>query len=192
MRRFRRRPRRRQAPARRHRQFGDYKLIDQRPPAAADRSQAGHWEGDLIIGVAHASAIITLVERTSRLTVLGALPHRRTAADVRGVLAEILAPVPAGLRRSLTWDQGIEMADWPGIEADLDLEVFFCHPHSPWERPSNEHTNRQLRYWLPKKRDLSIYPQDTLNRIAAVLNTLPRRLLGWQTPQALYDQLALR
>ncbi len=102
------------------------------------------------------------------------------------------APVPAGLRRSLTWDQGIEMADWPGIEADLDLQVYFCHPHSPWQRPSNEHTNRQLRYWLPRRRDLRHYPQHTLNGIATVLNTLPRRLLDWHTPQHLYDQLALR
>ena len=99
--------------------------------------------------------------------------------------------MPTGLRRSLTWDQGIEMADWAGVEADLDLEVYFCHPHSPWERPSNEHTNRQLRYWLPKGHDLRHYPQDTLDQVATVLNTLPRRLLTWHTPQHLYDRLAL-
>jgi IS30 family transposase len=191
-RRRRRRHRHDPGPARRRRQFGDFKLIDQRPPGATDRSEAGHWEGDLIIGAAHASAVITLVERTSRLTLLGALPHRRTASEVRAALAEAFASVPPELRRSLTWDQGIEMADWAGIEADLDLEVYFCHPHSPWERPSNEHTNRQLRYWLPRGRDLTLYPQRALDSIATVLNTLPRRLLGWHTPQHLYDQLALR
>jgi IS30 family transposase len=191
-RRRRRRPRHAPGPARRRRQFGDFKLIDLRPSGAADRSEPGHWEGDLIIGAGHASAIITLVERTSRLTLLGALPHRRTASEVRAGLAVAFAPVPAWMRRSLTWDQGIEMADWSGIEADLDLEVFFCHPHSPWQRPSNEHTNRQLRYWLPRGRDLSHYPQATLDHIATILNTLPRRLLAWRTPQHLYDRLALR
>ncbi len=192
MRRRRRRHRHGPVPARRHRQFGDFKLIELRPPGAADRSEIGHWEGDLIIGAHHASAVVTLVERVSRLTLLAALPHRRTTADVRAALGGAFAAVPRHLRCSLTWDQGIEMTDWRGIEAATEMDVFFCHPHSPWERPSNEHTNRQLRYWLPKGTDLSVHGPAQLDRIAGVLNTLPRRLLAWKTPQYIYDHHALR
>jgi IS30 family transposase len=169
--------------------MGAFKLIDARPAAAFDRSEPGHWEGDLIIGRDHGSAMVTLVERVSRMTMLARLPRRHTATEVRAALRRVFADVPDGMRASLTWDQGSEIRLWRLVERDLAMPVFLCHPHSPWQRPSNEHTNRQLRYWFPKGSDLSKRHQHELDHAASVLNTLPRRLLEWHTPQHIYDRL---
>jgi len=167
------------------------KLIDQRPVTVADRGQAGHWEGDLLIGALHHSAVITLVERTSRLTLLADLPASRAGHPFISALKVAFDRVPPVLRKTLTWDQGFEMMSWRLVERDLGLEVFFCHPRSPWERASNENTNRQLRYWLPKSTDLSVHGQARLETIAAVLNTQPRRLHGWRSAQDIYDHHAI-
>jgi transposase, IS30 family len=116
----------------RRRHFGEFKLIDQRPPAAADRSEAGHWEGDLIIGAHKRTAIATLVERSSRLTLMADLPNGYRPSALRRALAAVLGNQPPTLLRTLTWDQGIEMCAWADIEADLGISVYCCHPHSPW------------------------------------------------------------
>jgi IS30 family transposase len=188
--RTRRRRRRRRGGRRttgREKTFGQFKLIDSRPAAANERSEPGHWEGDLIVGPHMRSAVVTLVERVSRLTRLGHVPGRHTAEIVSNALVTAFADVNVVMRSSLTWDQGIEMTRWRFVEDETGMPVYFCHPHSAWERPSNEHTNRQLRFWLPKGTDLSRASQEDLDRIAFVLNTLPRRTLNWQTPQQVYD-----
>lgn len=170
----------------------DWKLIDARPPAAAERSEPGHWEGDLIVGPHSSSAMVTLVERVSRLTVLVRLPRTHDSFEVVAALMGAFESVPVHLRRSLTWDQGAEMTRWRHLEAVLELPVYFCHTHSPWERPSNENTNRQLRYWFPKGADLRAYDQAALDRATNVLNNQPRRLLGWDTSAQRYGELAVR
>jgi IS30 family transposase len=188
-RRRRRRPRcRERIPADRAK-FGDFKLIELRPRGAADRSEPGHWEGDLIIGARHRSAVVTLVERTSRFTVLAAVEGSHTAPAIRAALQRAFAGVPAVMRASLTWDQGGEISHWADIEDDLGLDVYLCHPQAPWERPSNENTNRQLRFWFPKGTDLSRHSQADLDRVAHVLNTTPRRLFGWGTAAQTYARL---
>ena len=167
------------------------KMIDERPSAVLDRREPGHWEGDLMIGSLRRSAVVTLIERTSRLTLLADLPTDRSSRSLLAALSVAFERVPAHLRQTLTWDQGIEMSGWPMVERELGLEVFFCHAHSPWERGSNEHTNRQLRYWLPKGTDLSGHGQPRLDAIAAILNGQPRRIHGWQSAQEIYDHHAV-
>jgi IS30 family transposase len=171
--------------------LGSIKTIHQRPPSAIERVELGHWEGDLITGPANQSAVITLVERVTRFTILGYLPTNHHADVVRAVLTHIFADVPPELRRTLTWDRGNEMAAWPRLETDSGLAVYFCDPHSPWQRPTNEHTNRQLRYWLPKGQDLRHYSEHDLRRITDFLNNQPRRLLNWDTPAQRYDAAAM-
>lgn len=166
-------------------------LIGTRPACVADRSQAGHWEGDLIIGTHCGSAMITLVERVSRLTVLTRLEGRHDSFDVIHALIGEFETIPTHLRRSLTWDQGAEMSRWPDLQEALDLPVYFCNPRSPWERPSNENTNRQLRYWFPKGTDLRTYDQNALDRATNILNNQPRRLFNWDTAAQRYHQLAV-
>jgi transposase, IS30 family len=169
----------------------DFRLIDTRPADAAGR-RPGHWEGDLIIGAGGRSAVITVVDRHSRALKLGAIPGTDRAPATAERLVELFAPVPAELRRTLTWDQGWEMAQWAELEQALPgSKVFFCHPHHPWERPSNEHTNRTLRYWLPKGTDLSVHTQADLDRLAHYLNNTPRRLLNWATPAEVYARAAM-
>jgi IS30 family transposase len=170
----------------------DINLIDTRPPAANGRTEEGNWEGDLIVGTRSASAIITLVERVSRKAMVIHLPRRHDTLEVIPALIGEFESIPRHLRRSLTWDQGAELAGWRHLEEVLDLPVFFCHPHSPWERPSNENLNRQLRYWFPKGCDLRAYDQTALDRATNVLNNQPRRLLGWQTANQVYGDLAVR
>jgi len=161
-------------------------MISQRPAAAADRSEAGHWEGDLITGALNRSAIATLVDRASRFTILVHLPGRRhTCETVRDALVRSLAALPAQLRRSLTWDQGKEMALHDQIAEALGMPVFFCDPHSPWQRPTNENTNGLLRQYFPKGTDLRVHGPDRLAAVAAELNDRPRKTLGWTTPAAL-------
>jgi len=178
----RRRPRRR-ADARRAGALTGMTMISERPAEAAGRSQAGHWEGDLITGAGNRSAIGTLVDRASRFTILVHLPGRRhTAEAVRDALVAALAVLPARLRRSLTWDQGKEMARHAEIAQALGMPVFFCDPHSPWQRPTNENTNGLLRQYFPKGSDLRAHGPNRLAEVAAELNDRPRKALGWDTP----------
>lgn len=162
--------------------------VSERPQAAADRSEPGHWEGDLIKGAHNRSAVVTLVERVTRFTLLGPLWQGATAPDTLACLVGLFDQVPHHLRLSLTWDQGREMADWQTLKTGLRLPVFFCDPHSPWQRPTNENTNRMLRRWLPKGTDLCHYTIDH-DTIATNLNTMPRRLHNWRSPASLYHDL---
>ena len=157
-------------------------MIDQRPAEASDRAVPGHWEGDLITGAGNRSEIGTVVERSSRFTVLLHLPGRHTADALRDALVPALARLPAHLRRSLTWDQGSEMALHAEITRTLSMPVYFCEKASPWQRPSNEHTNGLLRQYFPKGSDLHEHSPEALAAVAAELNARPRKTLGWATP----------
>jgi transposase, IS30 family len=159
-------------------------MIDQRPAEAADREVAGHWEGDLITGEANRSAIGTLVERSSRYVILLHLPGRHTAEAVRDAVIDAMRDLPAHLRRSLTWDQGSEMALHTEIAQALGMPVYFCEKASPWQRPSNENTNGLLRQYFPKGSDLRRHDAERLTDVADELNTRPRKTLSWQTPAA--------
>jgi IS30 family transposase len=159
-------------------------MLDRRPAEAAGRSEPGHWEGDLITGASNRSAIGTLVDRASRFTILLHLPGRHTAEAVRDALIAALSSLPPRLRRSLTWDQGKEMALHAEITAALSMPVYFCQKASPWQRPSNENTNGLLRQYFPKGSDLRAHGPGDLAAVAAQLNTRPRKTLGWDTPAA--------
>ena len=162
-------------------------MISQRPAEAADRAVPGHWEGDLIIGKDQASAIGTLVERATRFCLLLHLPPTptgatHTAEQVRDAMITTMRGLPAALRRSLTWDQGIELARHAEITVAADLPVYFCDPHSPWQRGTNENTNGLLRQYFPKGSDLSVHPAEHLNAITDRLNGRPRKTLDFRTP----------
>ncbi len=183
---------RRRKPRGRHKRkrspLGVFKPISQRPASVEDRREAGHWEGDLIIGANNRSAVATLVERTSRQTLTVGLPHGYDAPSTAQAVTAALARQPRHLVKTLTWDQGREMARWADIEAALGIEVYFCDPHSPWQRPTNEQTNGLLRRWLPKGTDLNI---GTV-RLAVIedhLNTMPRKLHDWDTAHSVYAAL---
>jgi IS30 family transposase len=181
-------------------------MISQRPAEAEDRAVPGHWEGDLIIGL-DSSAIGTLVERTTRFTMLLHLPRMdghgqgprikngpalagHGAEAVRDAIATTITALPEYLRRSLIWDQGAEMAQHAQLRIDAGIPVFFCDPHSPWQRGTNENTNGLLRQYFPKGTDLSRHSIDTLTAVAHTLNSRPRKTLGWRTPaEALNDHL---
>ena len=172
-------------------------MISERPAEASDRAVPGHWEGDLIIGL-NRSAIGTLVERTTRFTMLLHLPPMdghgapRTkngpplaghgAEAVRDAIAASMATMPDQLRRSLTWDQGTEMAQHAKLRIDSGLAIYFCDPRSPWQRGTNENTNGLLRQYFPKGTDMSRYGANEINAVALALNTRPRKTLGWKTP----------
>jgi len=156
--------------------------ISERPAEAADRAVPGHWEGDLLAGAAGRSAIGTLVERATRFTLLVPLPAGRDAAAVADALTPVIAGLPAAVRRSLTWDQGWEMRAHARIAVAADCEIFFCDPHAPWQRGSNENTNGLLRQYFPKGTSLAGHSPADLAAVADELNGRPRKTLGWKTP----------
>jgi len=183
----------------------DALMISDRPAEIGDRAVPGHWEGDLILGLG-SSAIGTLVERTTRFTMLLHLPRMEGygkgdvpkngpalaghgADAVRDAIAGTIMGLPAALRRSLTWDQGAEMAQHAQLQVDTGLEIYFCDPQSPWQRGSNENTNGLLRQYFPKGTDLSRHGVNELSAVAHALNTRPRKTLGWRTPAEALDRL---
>ena len=155
---------------------------DSQPAEAEDRAVPGHWEGDLITGSRNKSAIGTLVERTTRFTILLHLPDGHDAEHVQQAIIDKMQHLPKLLRNSLTWDQGAELALHKRIGASLDMAVYFCDPHSPWQRGTNENTNGLLRQYFPKGTDLSVYPEDYLDAVAEELNDRPRKTLGFMRP----------
>jgi len=163
--------------------------ISERPAEAEDRAVPGHWEGDLIIGSYSASAIGTLVERTTGFTMLLHLPNDHTAATVAAAITAKIPQIPEVLRRSLTWDQGSEMALHTKITEATGLSIYFCDPHTPWQRGTNENTNGLLRQYFPKSTDLSFHGPGILDNVAAELNARPRKRLGWRTPAEELDRL---
>jgi IS30 family transposase len=180
-------------------------MISQRPAEATDRAVPGHWEGDLILGLG-SSAIGTLVERTTRFTMLLHLPRMtghgqearmkngpalagHGAEAVNEAITRAITTLPEQLRRSLTWDQGAEMAQHARLKIDAGVQVYFCDPHSPWQRGTNENTNGLLRQYFPKGTDLSVHSAEAIAAVAAALNTRPRKTLDWKTPAEALDQL---
>jgi transposase, IS30 family len=169
----------------------DMVMISERPAEAEDRAVPGHWEGDLILGRNGKSAIGTLVERSTRFVLLLHLPASHEAPQVAAAMTAAMSGLPAALRRSLAWDQGKEMAAHAQIALATGLEIYFCDPHSPWQRGSNENTNGLLRQYFPKGTSLAVHSREHLDAVAAQLNSRPRKTLGWKTPaQALDEFLA--
>jgi IS30 family transposase len=187
--------------------IGDAIMISDRPPEIADRAVPGHWEGDLILGL-ESSAIGTLVERSSRFTMLLHLPRMdgyqrgqrikngpplagHGAEAVREAIVQSMGELPEQLRQSLTWDQGAEMAQHVRLSIDAGLQIYFCDPQSPWQRGSNENTNGLLRQYFPKGTDLSRHSAQELDAVAHAMNTRPRKTLGWKTPAEVLDQFLI-
>jgi IS30 family transposase len=183
-------------------------MISQRPAEASDRAIPGHWEGDLILGL-DSSAIGTLVERTTRFTMLLHLPRLDGHGDaprakngpalaghgaeaVRDAITRTIVTMPQELRRSLTWDQGAEMAQHAALKIDTGIQIYFCDPQSPWQRGTNENTNGLLRQYFPKGTDLSAHSAETIAAVAATLNARPRKTLSWKTPAEALDQWLLK
>ena len=157
-------------------------MISERPAEVADRAVPGHWEGDLIIGKDGNSAIGTLVERSTRFVLLLHLPGRHDAVSVRDEMIRVMGTLPEALRRTITWDQGSEMARHVEFRLETGIDVYFCDPHSPWQRGTNENTNGLLRQYFPKGTDLSVHNRAELERVQASINNRPRKTLGFMTP----------
>jgi transposase, IS30 family len=184
----RRRRRRRLLGLQRRGRLTAMRMIDERPVEVEDRVQPGHWEGDLIMGAGNRSAIGTLVERSTRFLILLAFPDGIATTDgVRETITSALERLPQPLRRTLTWDQGKELAMHQQITAGIGTGVFFCDAHSPWQRGSNENMNGLLRDYFPKGTDLSVHTAEDIARIAAEINERPRKTLDWQRPAALFN-----
>jgi len=181
----------RQGTHRKNRVLPDMVNISERPAEAHDRAVPGHWEGDLIIGKGNASAIGTLVERSTGYTMLISLREGFKAEQVAPALAAKIKTLPEALRRSLAWDQGVEMRDWKQVKLAADIAIFFCDPHSPWQRATNENTNGLLRQYFPKGTDLSVHSAADLDRVAAELNDRPRKRFGFAKPDELIGPLLL-
>ena len=164
--------------------------ISQRPKEINDRAIPGHWEGDLIIGC-DGTAIGTLVERVTRFTILLHLPESHDADTVAAAMIREMGKLPEHLRQSVTWDRGTELAEYAKIQTDLHTTLYFCDPHSPWQRGTNENTNRLLRFWFEKGSDLSAHTPDDLRQVAAKLNRRPRPTLNLETPANRLNQLLL-
>jgi len=183
-RRPRRRPRDRRHSQQRSSPLGQFNIIHTRPAAATGRTEVGHLEGDQIIGARNRSAIITIFDRTTRHLWLARhdSPDGRYSADTTATaVTALIGQIPAGLRRTLTWDRGSEMANHPEISEATGIDIYFWDPHKPWQRPTNENGNGLIRRWLPKGTDLSVHSTEDLDRIANRINTIPRRSLGWDT-----------
>lgn len=184
------RRRHRQAAQRRKRGFIDPSMmIDQRPKEIEEREEVGHWEGDLIVGTLNQSAIGTLVERVTRTTLLVHVNGKGSADDLAASLTETYDQLPEWLRKSLTWDQGVEMAGHESLTEANGIKVYFCEARSPWQRGSNENTNGLLRQYFPKSTDLSVYTPDDLKAAQDQLNNRPRKILDWQTPNEALDTI---
>ena len=182
-----RKPRR--TPGQRLPRIKDMVSISQRPPEVEDRAVPGHWEGDLIVGKENKSAIGTLVERKTGFVMLLHLPDDHGALTVQEAMIAKMSQLPEMLRQTLTWDQGIEMANHARIAAATELAIYFCDPHSPWQRGTSENTNGLLRQYFPKGTDLSFWGPGYLDYVAAELNNRPRKRLDWRTPAEALDQL---
>jgi transposase, IS30 family len=175
-----RRPRRREGE--RRGRIAGMTMIGDRPAEAGDRAVPGHWEGDTIAGKGGKSQIGTLVERATRFTMLVPLPGGKSPDAFADAVIPVIAGLPGALRRSLTWDQGTEMHRHARIAVAADCKIYFCDPHAPWQRPSNENTNGLLRQYFPKGTDLSAHSPQRLREVADELNGRPRKVLGWKTP----------
>ncbi len=166
--------------------------ISERPVEAEDRAVPGFWEGDLIIGQGGKSQIATLVERASRYVMLVRIPYDRTAERVAALLARKMETLPEFLRNSITWDQGKEMAAHAKFTVKTGIDIYFCDPHSPWQRGSNENTDGLLRQYFPKGTDLSGYTQAELDAVADELNNRPRQTLGWRKPTEVLNEFLVK
>lgn len=187
-----RRPRRRSRQARHPNQRPALPSIATRPVSANDRTEAGHWEADHIIGRANRSALMCLTERVTRYSLLLTMPNGYAATDALAGLVEGLDQIPAHLRRSITFDQGSEWANWPDLVASYNLDAYFCDPHSPWQRGQIENLNRQWRWWFPRGTELATITPTHANHAASIINGQRRRSLEYQSPAVLYAALTVQ